>query len=101
MLMDIFTRAIRGWHLDRSFDQNLTLTALRKALKTHRPESHHSDQGLQYAATDYTALLSQHGIQPYCFQWNIVTLIQTIVIRLSYACDFFANIYFQYLVKSN
>ena len=63
VLMDVFTRAIRGWHLDRSLDQNLTLTALQKALKTHRPQIHHSDQGLQYAATDYTDLLKQHHIQ--------------------------------------
>jgi transposase InsO family protein len=63
VLMDIFTRAIRGWHLDRSLDQSLTLTALQKALKTHCPEIHHSDQGLQYAAIDYTDLLQQHHIQ--------------------------------------
>ena len=63
VLMDVFTRAIRGWHLDRSLDQNLTLTALQKALNGHCPEIHHSDQGLQYAATDYTDLLKQRGIQ--------------------------------------
>jgi len=61
--MDVFTRAIRGWHLDRSLDQNLTLTALQKALQSHCPEIHHSDQGWQYAATDYTDLLKQHNIQ--------------------------------------
>jgi putative transposase len=63
VLMDVFTRAIRGWHLDRSLEQSLTLTALQKALKTHCPDIHHSDQGLQYAATDYIDLLKQHGIQ--------------------------------------
>ena len=63
VLMDVFTRALRGWHLDRSLDQSLTLTALRKALQTHRPEIHHSDQGLQYAATEYTDLLKGHGAQ--------------------------------------
>lgn len=61
--MDVFTRAMRGWHLDRSLDQSLTLTALQKALQTHCPEIHHSDQGLQYAATDYTDLLKQYNIQ--------------------------------------
>jgi transposase InsO family protein len=63
VLMDVFTRAIRGWHLDRSLDQSLTLTAFQKALHTHIPEIHHSDQGLQYAATDYRDLLKQHGVQ--------------------------------------
>jgi putative transposase len=63
VLMDVFTRAIRGWHLDRSLDQSLTLTALQNALQSHCPEIHHSDQGLQYAATDYTELLKQHRVQ--------------------------------------
>ena len=32
-------------------------------METKSPEIHHSDQGLQYAATDYTNLLQQHNIQ--------------------------------------
>ena len=60
ILMDVFTRAIRGWHLSRSLDQGLTLTALRRALQTHQPEIHHSDQGMQYAASEYVDLLRQH-----------------------------------------
>jgi len=57
VLMDVFTRCIRGWHLARSLDQELTLTALRRALAQHQPEIHHSDQGLQYAAGDYVDTL--------------------------------------------
>jgi transposase InsO family protein len=57
VIMDVFTRTIRGWHLARSLDQSLTLTALQRALTEHRPEIHHSDQGLQYAATAYIDLL--------------------------------------------
>ncbi len=63
VLMDVFTRSIRGWHLGRSLDQELTLAALQKALAERRPEIHHSDQGLQYAATDYTQLLRDRGAQ--------------------------------------
>ena len=59
ILMDVFTRAIRGWHLSRSLDQELTLTALRRALHSQAPEIHHSDQGVQYAATAYVDLLTQ------------------------------------------
>jgi len=61
VIMDVFTRSIRGWHLGRGLDQELTLTALQKALTNHQPEIHHSDQGLQYAARAYTQLLEQHG----------------------------------------
>jgi putative transposase len=63
VLMDAFTRGIRGWHLGRSLDQSLTLRALDRALANHTPEIHHSDQGVQYAATAYTARLQATGIQ--------------------------------------
>ena len=63
IIMDVFTRTIRGWCLSRTLDQELTLTALRAALATHTPEIHHSDQGVQYAAYAYTDLLKLHGIQ--------------------------------------
>jgi transposase InsO family protein len=63
VVMDVFTRCIRGWHLARSMDQSLTLTALNKGLERKRPEIHHSDQGVQYAANDYVALLKQHGVE--------------------------------------
>lgn len=63
VLMDVYTRAIRGWSLSRTLDQSLTLTALRAALTDHVPLLHHSDQGVQYAATAYTDLLTAHGIQ--------------------------------------
>ncbi len=63
VIMDVFTRSIRGWYLGRSLDHGLTLAALRRALQTHCPEIHHSDQGVQYAATAYTETLQAHGIQ--------------------------------------
>lgn len=63
VIMDVFTRVIRGWHLSRSLEQELTLMALKQALETHTPEIHHSDQGVQYAATKYTDLLQEHKVQ--------------------------------------
>ena len=63
VLMDVFTRLIRGWELGRSLDQSLTRAALERGLAQHRPEVHHSDQGVQYAATDYVARLQALGVQ--------------------------------------
>src|SRR5262249_2867956 len=57
VIMDVFTRSIRGWQLGRSLEQELTLAALEQALQKHTPEIHHSDQGVQYAATDYVQRL--------------------------------------------
>jgi len=62
VLMDVFTRSIRGWHLGRDLDQNLTLAALERALAVAVPTSHHSDQGVQYAATAYVQRLQGLGV---------------------------------------
>jgi putative transposase len=61
VLMDVFSRCIRGWHLGRGLDQELTLTALRRAFQCGRPAIHHSDQGVQYAATAYVEMLTAAG----------------------------------------
>ena len=64
VIMDVFTRGIRGWHLGRSLDHTLTLTALQRALANHpAPETHHSDQGVQYAAIAYTQTLQDVNVQ--------------------------------------
>ena len=63
VILDVFTRAIRGWQLSRWLDQELTLTALRRALSVGMPQIHHSDQGIQYAATRYVELLTQYEVQ--------------------------------------
>jgi putative transposase len=63
VLMDVFTRSIRGWHLSRNLDQGLTLAALERALLVAIPAIHHSDQGLQYAATAYVERLQGLGVQ--------------------------------------
>jgi transposase InsO family protein len=58
VLLDACTRGLRGWHLSRSLDKDLTITALNMALARHpAPEIHHSDQGSQYATPVYTGLL--------------------------------------------
>jgi putative transposase len=64
VIMDVFTRGIRGWHLARNLDHSLTLTALQRALVEYpAPEIHHSDQGVQYAATAYTDVLQDAQVQ--------------------------------------
>ena len=63
VLMDVFTRCIRGWHLGRSLEQELTLTALERAFERGCPEIHHSDQGVQYAATAYVEMLTGREVR--------------------------------------
>jgi putative transposase len=63
VVMDVFTRAIRGWNLSGSLDHALTLEALLQGLEDHVPEIHHSDQGIQYAASEYVNALQARQIQ--------------------------------------
>ena len=63
VIMDVFTRDIRGWQLGRTLGQELTLTALQRALAHHTPVIHHSDQGIQYAAPPYVQTLQAAGSQ--------------------------------------
>jgi putative transposase len=66
VILDAFSRRVIGWALDRTMEDELTLTALRMALK-HRSVPpglvHHSDRGSQYASNDYTDLLKASSIQ--------------------------------------
>jgi putative transposase len=66
VILDAFSRRVIGWALRRTLEAGLTLEALRKALARRRPAPglvHHSDRGVQYACTDYTQLLKDHGIR--------------------------------------
>jgi transposase InsO family protein len=63
VVMDVFTRSIRGWHLGRDLDQGLTLAALERALVVAVPTIHHSDQGVQYAAAPYVERLQKLGVK--------------------------------------
>jgi putative transposase len=63
VLMDVYMRRIRGWHLSRHLDQTLTLTAWRRALAQRRPEMYHADQGVQYAASAYMQTWRDVGAQ--------------------------------------
>ena len=62
IIMDLHTRAIRGWALSWSQSQQLTLDALDMAMDRHgAPDIHHSDQGSQYAASKYIKRLTDAG----------------------------------------
>jgi putative transposase len=63
IILDVFTRGLRGWHLGRTLSSDLALTALERALTQRKPGIHHSDQGVQYAALGYVERLQSVGAQ--------------------------------------
>ena len=64
LLMDVFTRMIRGWQVSQHLTQPLTLKPLQQALRRSVPEIHHSDQGVEYLSrVSYISTLTRHGIE--------------------------------------
>jgi len=58
VILDAYSRAIRGWQLGFRVDTQLAIQALKMALANHpAPEYHHSDQGAQYATPKYLDIL--------------------------------------------
>ena len=62
VILDAYTRAVRGWALSRTIDQQLTVDALDMALANGKPSIFHSDQGSQYAAWLHTDRLLSLGV---------------------------------------
>lgn len=65
VILDAYSRRVIGWALDRTVEDDLTLSALRMAMSRRVVEPglvHHSDRGSQYASGDYTDLLRENGI---------------------------------------
>ena len=66
VILDACSRRVIGWALDRTLEDELTLSALRMALKRRGAVPglvHHSDRGTQYASNDYTDLLQANDIK--------------------------------------
>ena len=64
VILDALSRKVIGWDLAEMPRTSMCLRALRMALRERAPAVgfiHHSDQGVQYASTEYIALLQTHG----------------------------------------
>ena len=67
VVMDLYSRRIVGWCMDKTMTQALVIRALMMAINLRQPKAgliHHSDRGSQYASEAYQALLTQHGVLP-------------------------------------
>lgn len=62
-VLDIYSRKVVGWAMDKTMEQELVASALQMATSHRRPGEgvlHHSDSGSQYAAHEYQQLLDAH-----------------------------------------
>jgi transposase InsO family protein len=66
VVLDAYSRRVIGWDLGRTLHAELAIRALQMALRERNWKAeeliHHSDQGVQYASSDYTQMLDQAEI---------------------------------------
>ncbi len=64
VVMDLYSRRIVGWSMNRLISRHLVMDAMTMALgQRDKPAIHHSDRGSQYTSDDFRDLLLKHGIQ--------------------------------------
>lgn len=65
VVIDLYSRRVIGWSLDKQMKQSLVIRALLMAINLRNPPHgliHHSDRGSQYASHAYQQLLKQRGM---------------------------------------
>ena len=65
VILDVFSRKVVGWAISLRIDTELARAALRMATEERRPSPgciHHSDRGMQYAASEYVDDLNATGL---------------------------------------
>lgn len=63
VFLDLYSRKIVGWSLEKRLTAELVTSALKTAIEQRKPEAGlivHSDRGIQYASFSYRSLLKMH-----------------------------------------
>lgn len=64
-VLDIYSRKIVGWAMDKTMSRELCIDALNMGIVNRKPSKgllHHSDRGSQFAGGDYQKLLKDYGM---------------------------------------
>lgn len=65
VVLDVWSRRVVGWALEREITTTLPKKALLQAIAERQPAAglvHHSDRGVQYASLEYVTVLHEHQI---------------------------------------
>ncbi len=66
-VLDLFSRRVVGWSMDKNIDRHLVIHALLMAVWARQPTQPvlvHSDQGSQYGSADYLAFMKANNLVP-------------------------------------
>lgn len=66
IVLDVFSRRVVGWAMERHLRTELVLGALNMAIYRRKPKHviHHSDQGCQYTSISFGKRCQEAGIRP-------------------------------------
>lgn len=67
VVIDLFSRRVIGWSMDKTMDRHLVINALIMAMWQRQPKASvlvHSDQGSQYSSHDYFAFMKENNLTP-------------------------------------
>jgi transposase InsO family protein len=66
VVLDLYSRRVVGWHIDKYMTKELVIKALDQAVINRRLSGDilfHSDQGIQYASNEFRSVLNKVGIE--------------------------------------
>jgi len=66
VVMDLYSRRIVGWSMNKRIGRHLVIDAITMALGYRQPKGpllHHSDRGVQYTSDDFREILEQNNIR--------------------------------------
>lgn len=66
VVIDLFSRSVVGWAMDKRMTRKLVMDALTMAVQRRQPSAgliFHSDRGSQYASGDFQSLLAKNGMR--------------------------------------
>lgn len=66
VVLDLYSRRVIGWDIDKYMTKDLVIKALKKAVFNRKLNTNiifHSDQGIQYASNEFRSVLDKEGIQ--------------------------------------
>ena len=86
IVMDLFSRRIVGWHIDKRMTTDLVSQAMRKAVNLRQPPKglvFHSDRGSQYTSPCFRNVLK---VMAFAHPWVMWVHVRQQLLRCSTSC---------------
>ncbi|MBQ4853015.1 DDE-type integrase/transposase/recombinase [Pseudoalteromonas sp. MMG012] len=75
-VMDLFSRRIVGWSMDKSMDKHLVTKTLLMAVGQRQPKPKVMVHSSQYGSADYSTFIKEHNLVPSMSQQETVMIMR-------------------------